>query len=590
MTSMNLTAQNIGVPTKPHVLSQDGIKTMIESAQKMCRNSYPLQSKEQPLAKWLEFIREEKEVPIDFDVVIMNPPFTRRERIPAKKEDLEKLVPEVKGKTGYWAYFVVAADKVMKENGTLAVVIPEEFFVGRSAQSVREYLFSKEYQMRYVVRSSKEIAFSEGAHYRDYLIVMSRKPQIVPLTIVILKKSMKDITDIQGICDKIKEFSSSLLEKISTDEFDAIKVHNIREMTQKHIENLKPLIGFNTIKAAELTLELLDSLKNAPTLGDLERNQQIRIRDYNPGQYKTRGVESFARKLFISKYCPKGSKVVLLFDGRYGDKLRIKVKGSQLTYLIPIDACAISLRTPSGVRHIDISNEEEAVIINPDVLENEILKFAGLIPKDKVYEAARDIKYAYEDLSGNILIARRARLTSNNLFWLAFWSKNRVIGPSAPLINVQVKDISFAKSITLYFNSTIALLQLIAFSAETEGAWVALHGKQVWSHLHAPPPENVAERRFLDLFDKLGKVDAKPLFSRLKEHDPVQRSIDELALEMLGLDYWKSRLDEIYDAVAKELEAMHKILETSRKPPKKPKIKLERDDEKEETELTKWFE
>jgi type I restriction-modification system DNA methylase subunit len=587
MTSMNLTAQNIEVPLKPHVLSQDGIKTMIESAQKMCKSSDPLQSEEQPLAKWLEFVQEEKEVPNDFDVVIMNPPFTRRERIPVKKEDLEKLMPEVKGKTGYWAYFVVAADKVLKENGTLAIVIPEEFFVGRSAQSVREYLFSKGYQVHYVIRSSKEIAFSEGAHYRDYLIVMSRKPQIVPLTIVILKKSMKDITDIQGTCDRIKEFSSSLLEKLSTDEFDAIKVHNIRETTKKHIENLKPLIGFNTIKTAELTLELLDDLRDAPTLGDLERNQQIKIRDYNPGQYKTRGVESFARKLFISKYCPKGSKVVFLFDSKYSDKLCIKVKGSQLICLIPLGACAISLRTPSGVRHMDISDEEEAVIINPDALENEILKFAGLLPKDKVYEAARDIKYAYEDLSGNILIARRARLTSNNLFWLAFWSKNRIIGPSAPLINVQVKDIAFAKSLTLYFNSTISLLQLIAFSAETEGAWVALHGKQVWSHLHVPLPENVIEEKISKLFGELGKVDVKPLFSRIKKHDFIQRSLDELALEMLRLDAWKSRLDEIYDAVTKELETMHKILETS-KTPRKSKIKLEQE-EKRETDLSKWF-
>jgi uncharacterized spore protein YtfJ len=74
---------------------------------------------------------------------------------------------------------------------------------------------------------------------------------------------------------------------------------------------------------------------------------------------------------------------------------------------------------------------------------------------------------------------------------------------------------------------------------------------------------------------------------RIKEHDPIQRSIDELALEMLGLDDWKPRLDEIYDAVAQELENMHRILETSRKPPKKPKTETE----KKETEtITKWLE
>lgn len=93
-------------------------------------------------------------------------------------------------------------------------------------------------------------------------------------------------------------------------------------------------------------------------------------------------------------------------------------------------------------------------------------------------------------------------------------------------------------------------------------------------------------QKALTLFEKVGKVDVRPLFWRIREHDPIQRSIDELALEMLGLEDWKPRLDEIYDAVAKELETMHKILETSRKTPKKPKTTKEK-----ETEIiTKWIE
>jgi len=38
----------------------------------------------------------------------------------------------------------------------------------------------------------------------------------------------------------------------------------------------------------------------------------------------------------------------------------------------------------------------------------------------------------------------------------------------------------------------------------------------------------------ITLFDKLGKINVKPLYRRIKEHNTVQRSIDELALEMLG--------------------------------------------------------
>lgn len=49
----------------------------------------------------------------------------------------------------------------------------------------------------------------------------------------------------------------------------------------------------------------------------------------------------------------------------------------------------------------------------------------------------------------------------------------------------------------------------------------------------------------------------------MKNHEKLQRSIDETVLEMLGLDNWKERLDKLYDAVAAELEAMQKILASS---------------------------
>ncbi len=260
-----------------------------------------------------------------------------------------------------------------------------------------------------------------------------------------------------------------------------------------------------------------------------------------------------------------------------------------MVFSILLDDLIASLRTPSGVRHINITNEEEMAIVNPNTLPTETLRLAGLLPIDKLKEASRDIKQAYEDLSGNVLIARRARLTSNNTYWLAFWSVNSVISPSAPLINVRVKDLEFAKLLALYFNSAIAFLQLLAFSAETEGAWVALHGKQVWSHIYVPSYKALNKEKrekMKKIFDSVSKVDVKPIYQRITKHDSIQRVIDELALEMLGLEDWKPRLDEIYDALAEELETMHKILETSRRQTNRTKAKKE----KEETAaITRWL-
>jgi len=216
MSSMNLTAQNIEVGLKPHVLSQDGIKTMIDSAkEEEDLTDDPPRAVEQPLTKWLEAMKEER-IPKDFDIVIMNPPFTRRERIPAKKEELEKLVPEVKGKTGYWAYFVIAADKLLKENGTMAIVIPEEFFAGSSAKSVREYLLDRGYRIKFIVRSTVELAFSESALYRDYLMIIKKSKKPIPLVLILLNKKLDEIkAKTEEIVRNINQFLLSLNNSFS---------------------------------------------------------------------------------------------------------------------------------------------------------------------------------------------------------------------------------------------------------------------------------------------------------------------------------------------------------------------------------------
>ncbi|MEM4206679.1 MAG: hypothetical protein QXZ66_07355 [Thermoproteota archaeon] len=52
--------------------------------------------------------------------------------------------------------------------------------------------------------------------------------------------------------------------------FEAIKIRSINNFLEKHISNLKPLVGFNTINAQQLFLELINILLDYPTLRDLE--------------------------------------------------------------------------------------------------------------------------------------------------------------------------------------------------------------------------------------------------------------------------------------------------------------------------------
>jgi 16S rRNA G966 N2-methylase RsmD len=241
MTATNLTSQNIRLRLDPNVFSRDGVEALVNPID---TNPNP-STVEQTLDKWIDAMKGTG-IPNDFDVVIMNPPFTRRERIPDEISKLQKIVPEVRGKTGYWAYFVVPADNVIKPNGTQAIVIPEEFFVGRSATSVRKYLIEKGYVIEYLVRSAAEVAFSEAAHYRDYLIVVKKGSRENPLVVSVLKKPLSEITkETESLAVKLKEFASSEDLRLTLPELEALKVETADELVQTLQSNgqVKNILG-----------------------------------------------------------------------------------------------------------------------------------------------------------------------------------------------------------------------------------------------------------------------------------------------------------------------------------------------------------
>jgi len=79
------------------------------------------------------------------DVVIMNPPFTRQERLPREyKETLMKRLSEyrdyIHGQLGLYGYFILLADRFTKQNGRIALVLPATVLRVESARKVRELL------------------------------------------------------------------------------------------------------------------------------------------------------------------------------------------------------------------------------------------------------------------------------------------------------------------------------------------------------------------------------------------------------------------------------------------------------------------
>jgi len=583
MTTTNLTAQNISMPVKPNVYSRDGVASMIQ-----CLQTDEDPPSVTPITRWIDMMAGTG-IPYGFDVVIMNPPFTRRKRIPSDiRSSLEKLVPEVTGVTGYWAYFFMASDRVLKQNGILAAVTPEEFFVGGAAETVRSYLTGEGYLPQYIVRSATEIAFSEGAHYRDYLAVFKKSVR-APLVVALLKRKLQDIHDkTEEIGEKMKDFAKSPHDTFSSGDVEMFKVHDVPELMKRHINNLKPFVGFNTVKAQRIALELLNKLENEPTIDELQKQNVVRVRLYRPGQYKEKDVEIYAEKLFASRYGARSPNVTFLVDKTKPKTISLRSKKHDVRLNVPLKSLIPSLRTYSAVSHMNVTDEEEYAIIDPDVLPIHVSRFSGLVPRDKVRRACRDIKAAYDSLSGNILLARRIRLTSPQAYWLAFYSDNLMLGSQLP--SIKCGESAYSKVLAIYLNSIITLLQLISFTAETEGAWVSLDHERVWSNIHVPKPtiDRKLATAAMKLFDQISKSDVKSLQVRVRERHKVQRAIDKLALQLVGLEELSNRLDELYDAVTAELEAMHRIMEASTRIKRKNR-RLEEEEQEKIEPLERWL-
>lgn len=543
MSCINLAAQHMLTPCDPNIIPRDGISAMLEAA--------PKGNPHVPLLKWIHELSKTG-IPSSFDVVIMNPPFTRRERLPKQeRERVKALIPEVKGRVGYWAYFVIAADNVLKRGGKLALVAPEGFF-NWAGESVRRFLLSRGYSIDYVIKSAVEF-FSEQAAFRDYLVVMTKSGTTGNPTVIILKKTLDEL-DVVQLAEQIRQFRLSSYPKIETEHFLGIKPP--RDLVLDYISNLKPLVGLNTLKGFELFSELMEEIKGLPRLSELD----VDIFQYNPGFYRgDKVVASYARKLFASRYGARAPSLVFdvevsgenIFFVERRNRLKFKVNRAQVVH---------SLRSYAGVIHMDITGEEEFALVDPEVIPGDVRKLTGLIDEDVLRRATSDIAEAYKDHGGNILLGRRVFLTT--IPYLAYYSDNKLTG-TAVMLNMKTDmPLERARALTLFLNSSLTLIQLLALLSETRGAWVDIHEKPMWALVKVPDVMRMSDslvKKANDVFREVGKQDAEPMFDRLKRSDLLQRKIDEIALEMIGLEHWKTRITELHRILAAEIQALAEI-------------------------------
>lgn len=202
-----------------------------------------------------------KEIPLEqVDLVIMNPPFTRQERLPKDyKKALDQRLKEykkcLKGPLGLYGHFIFLADRFVKPNGKIALVLPATTLRIAATQGVRKLLVS-EYLVEYIITTYQRAAFSEGASFREILLIAQKgkardNSANTNCLIVFLKKNPQSAQEAREMSEILKNTRKELKkEDICENDYMQCRALSQNDL-KKSVSNLFKFIAASNSEIVE---------------------------------------------------------------------------------------------------------------------------------------------------------------------------------------------------------------------------------------------------------------------------------------------------------------------------------------------------
>lgn len=482
-----------------------------------------------------------------FDLIIMNPPFTRATGRGGKKggglfgflldekvrkkvmKEYEKIRNDVNGDlknvgrkflksfkdgtftgigaSGEGLLFLYLASQHLNEEGKLAFVLPKSMLNGASWFLIRAMLFSK-FHVEYVVVSyDKDLGynFSESTNLSELLIVAKK---VVgrnrdPTKFVMLLNKPKTSFDARAMAKaiaarRIKEYHSPIAITDSSNQ--SLLGENLIEST-----NASCIVNEVSSKDLKDSVDNWGRFVAFPNLELLEHEREF-----------TKG-NIFGVKIPMAKL---------------GEIASIGIDRHQFN-----DAFTIISEKREGYYPIVYGGDEDRRFR----LQSECNSFA--IPNN---ENAREL---FENKSGFLLVPDRVRLGTAHV--ISMFSPTKTLSNIFYAVKL-LKDESpeKCKALCVWLNSTFGLISLIANREETMGAWISLK----MSHWRLQPVLDINKlskkklKQLSDIFDKhkLDEIPRLPQQFDPEKNDSVRETIDREILKVLNVNFNDRDLKTIY--------------------------------------------
>jgi hypothetical protein len=356
-------------------------------------------------------------------------------------------------------------------------VLPINVLRGRESSKVRDLLF-RQWKVRYVVKPTRNYAFSESSEYRDVLVIAEKTPprqdDIVKFCLV--KKDLAALTpgDIGSISSTIRDSNSDV-------ESDLVDVERIpvRDAEQR-FDNMMWFCGVTSSEHRRVLTGLADRFSG---LGHFQ------VRGVREGfRPVPQGVSKF---LFATRNLePERTEEAFLrfdHDERNGNiecttKLGVRIDVRR-EHFLP------SLRTTVGLRTMDVTGKTDYVAKEPYEALSEICRASGSRVPGGDYWAKEN--QALEDTATRIVVSHRVNPFSPGTSLLAFYA-DEPFYPSNQLNVLTETDEHKAKALCAVMNSIVFLAQFFLLKEESTGRIINIRFYDLAAMRIAPPAGRVA--------------------------------------------------------------------------------------------------
>jgi len=541
------------------------------------------ETKEKVATGAVELSEQSKSKPIELnkvDLVIMNPPFTRYQRIPTSFKKLlatrfseSKYKRRLHGQSGLHGYFLLLADRFISNGGRLAAVLPVTTLSAKGLYGFQDILF-RDYSIEHLIVCEGRSAFSENVLTREILLV-TKKTKVqnnrVAVSILRVSPDSLSIEEARSLAETLKELrnSSKIGATVDTQKY-LFRLLAQEDMAKSKRSLFKAISMYreDVVKLADRIERLFATSENAITFEEYLKKVKGQIHE------SPRGIESqgyYGLSVVSAEDRALKKHDFWFVKQKTGQELSVENRFSHLVFEVPKNCVAPNIRRYAGLEHFEISGETDYVVIKPFSKFEEFLN-AGNITNEERKQALKNVQSGRweefaRDHSSKLALFYRVDITGSGTHNLAFYSKKEMFFGGS-LWEVKVNDDTQSRLLCLWFNSTLFLFQVLTERKETRGGWLWLDN-YVLNEFMMPDFSRLPKKELeilLNVFDDHGKTSMPNLLRQLQEKHPAKNEIDRAFLELLGMNVKEIGpfLSELYDIVAREISTLREVMAEGR--------------------------